>query len=226
MKLILLSLLPLAVDLACARPAHQEDVAALTKRTAQAEVADFSTDSSSATDSEVPTDSLFSLSPGILSDPSSTTSENYPHVLSENFASGSAKTFLGLSDEEAAQLQDIFTGDGQDLKLGFNPDDKLDSTYDYETAFASDGDSGTSGSVKAEDSKDEGKPVFSTIPPPIAVNPPAFDPKSTDLFDENGLPTVTFKSGDDYSLSISVPLPSATPDPHGDYSQFTTPKRQ
>ena len=222
MKFLLLSLLPLAVDLAAARPARQAESAALTRRNSPNPPAE----SPERSESEKPTPNA---STSLFSEPDG---YDYSTPLDVNIPSDAAAQFLGLGDDEVAELESMFTDD-KAVNVATRPGLKLpEDAYDFSTAFLDDGNLnvalfGTDGSVVDDDTKQvDGKKTEKTdvktyrpdFPIPDAAT---FDPKVADFFDEKGLPTkVVFSPTDDYKAKIDLPAPATTPTPQTDYSLF------
>lgn len=184
MQLILLSLLPLAVELTHARPAHQDS---LVKRTAPI---------------PVPQEQPFAAR------------------LPPDFVKGSASSFYGLSDDEVAQLNDIFTDDSpfaatiSDSKVPTEQD--FQASYLHDNMFAD--ASATSGDKTVSKTTDE-KTAYSLTPDPINPKTPVFDPSFTDIFDENGLPTQVAPGGFG-SAKLDLGPGATSADPKSDYSIF------
>ena len=229
MKLLLLSLLPLAAKLAVARPAYQEDAAALMKRQwpeDQEPPADPKPDSDEPKPDQPSSSWLFAPGSG------------YAQSLNVDFPTESEGRFLGLNDDQVADLKSIFTDDTQDLDVAIVPGLKLDDSVGFSTAFLSnDGTSDPSADFgQKEDSledlnqdasnKDANKPTYDRYSPENIpeLERPIFDPKFTSGFDPEGLPVVQFSPDEDYSTTIDIPLPNASAEPNpGDYTDFFTP---
>lgn len=223
MKLFLLSLLPLAVDLAAARPALQEESAALTRRTSPLPEPQERPEEVDSTKSTPDEDSswLFAEPPGF----------DYSQDIDVKFATDAASRFYGLDEDELADLRSIFTDD-KDFGIAIRPGPKIPDSYEFSNAFLPEISSeDTDGSVVEDDPKvveDKGvekSTEFKTFRPdfPIPEGTPLFDAKDLDIFDEAGLPTkVVFSADEPYSLKLDLPAPAVTPDPQKDYSQFYT----
>lgn len=219
MKLLLLSLLPLAADLAVARPALQEDSTALARRLAPLpEPQERPEDAES--EKPITDDSTW-----IFSDPHDL---DYSDDLPVNFDTISSGRFLGLDNDEIAELPRISIDGKQDFDVAIRPGLKLDDKYDFTSAFLG-GDADTPDFVKQDpkgtnDNKD-GKGDYKTIPPPVVLGTPTFDPGVTDFFDNNGLPVVAFNANDDYSTTanLNLPPPAVSLSPSAVYSPFVPP---
>ena len=228
MKFLLLSLLSLAAGLAYARPAQQDSVEALAKRL-------------STLPNEAPKEP-----PKEQTRPDEPTSEEqtpwdstspYAGQLGDALAKGSGESFLGLDDEEFAQLTDIFT-DEEGFTAATRPAPKVKGLFDFPTAsgdsvlLAELSDLGKDGygfdaEVTLDDNHVEGdKSNVKVGASPIKAAEPIFDPSYLESFDENGLPSVTFKPGEVPSATIGVSLSAPSPDPRTDYSQFVPPYTQ
>ena len=221
MKLLLLSLLPLAVNLAAARPALQEGSAALTRRTSPVPQPQERPEDSDSVKSTPDETSLwqFSEQPGF----------DYSQDLAVDFPTDAAGRFLGLDEDEVADLQSIFTDDKK-FDVAIRPGASIPDAYEFSTAFLPEPSSDdTDGSVIEDDQKpveDKGAEKstdFKTYRPdfPLPDSAPTFDAIDTDIFDEDGLPTkVVFSPNEDYSQKLDIPAPAVTPDPQRDYGQF------
>lgn len=249
MKLLLLSLLPLAADLAGARPAPREDSPALTRPRdeypAQDELSaylapaadeaseDLTPDQRPSGQFPYPDSDFFPDVPngGFAADQPD---ELFSQQLTADFGTDAAKSFYGLDDDEIASLQSIFTDDEPGLTAILKPGLRPDDTNDVPTAFLDDGDSGTiigsKKNGKEEPSKTGGDNLihtdFKAYPPGFVIPPqPSFDPKFTDFFDANGLPKVAFSPTDDFSakLNVDIPSPASPVNSPPDYSPFETP---
>lgn len=130
-----------------------------------------------------------------------------------------------------ADLRSFFTDD-KGFNVAIRPDLKLPDGDAYDTAFLDEGDSDvtddsdhTDPSVEEDDSTPPGdkgteKTEVKTYLPPFIPGTPTFDPKFTEFFDVNGLPKVAFDPNKNYALKIDVPIPAASAEPKGDYSDF------
>lgn len=216
MKFLLLSLLPLAVDLAAARPAVQAESAALTRRNSPPPPADL------LQRPEQPGSALFSQPEGY----------DYSSPLKIDLTSDAAAQFLGLGDDEVADLESMFTDD-KPVNVATRPGLKIpEDAYDVSTAFLNDGSSDIAffdidGTLTGDDTTPAGdkatdKTSYKAYRPGFPVPDPAsFDPKATDFFDDKGLPTkVVFSPTDDYKAMINFPTPTVSAAPSTDYSLF------
>lgn len=171
----------------------------------------------------------------------------YADTLRADLESGSVESFLGLDDEEIAQLQNIFTDDKERFSVATQPPPKVDGgLYDFPTASGDsdlladllaefgDNDLGTDKYAFTPEAPLDDKGVegdkstikYGLSPNPIIAGNPVFDPSNLEIFDANGLPSVTFKEDDAYAAKIVPSLLAATPNPLADYSQFVPPYTQ
>lgn len=246
MKFLLLSLLSLAAGLAYARPAQQGSVEALAKRLSpppKEQTLPHAPTSEDTTSEE--TTSEEQNRPDRPSSEGTTSEEQtlwastspYANQLGDALEKGSGNSFLGLDDEEFAQLADIFT-DEEGFTAATRPAPKVDGLFDFPTAS---GDSvlladlldpgkdgyGFDAEITLDDKQVEGdKSNVKFGASPIKAGEPVFDPSYLESFDENGLPSVTFKPGDAVSAKISASLSAPSPDPRTDYSLFVPPYTQ
>lgn len=224
MKFLLLSLLPLAVELASARPALQDETAALTRRSSPPPPPEELLQRPEGTDSD-----KVAQTPSSTSEFSNAPGDDYSHELGVKFASDAAGRFLGLGEDDVADLESMFTDD-KAIDVAIRPGSKLPDPYDFSTAFWNE-ESPDVALFNNDDSLIEDKGTektdpksFETYAPPFPLPgaAPTFDSKDLDIFDAAGLPSKVTFDPNNYKLKLDLPAPATSPSPQTDYSLFLT----